>query len=125
MAHSLKVAAWISILIVVVIFLNVFAIQIYGEAEFWFASIKILTIVGLLLMSLIVDLGGSPTHDRIGFRYWDHPGAMKPFMSEGNLGRFWGFLYTLINAAFSCMYRSVTMSQISNSFQMAALRWSW
>lgn len=89
-----KVAAWISILVPLIIFLNIFAIQIYGEAEFWFAIIKILTILGLLIMCLVIDLGGGPTHDRIGFRYWKDPGAMKPFLASGNTGRFWGFLYT-------------------------------
>jgi amino acid transporter len=38
-------AAWISIIIVLVICLNIFAVSIYGEAEFIFASIKIITIV--------------------------------------------------------------------------------
>jgi amino acid transporter len=45
----------------------------YGEAEFVFASIKMITIVGLLIMAFIVDLGGSPKGNRIGFWYWQHP----------------------------------------------------
>lgn len=81
--------------------LNIFAIQIYGEAEFVFASIKIITIVGLLIMAFIVDLGGGPNHDRLGFRYWKHPGAMKEYDSTGNTGRFLGLFSVLVNAAFS------------------------
>lgn len=61
-------AAWISIIIVLIICLNIFAVSIYGEAEFVFASIKILTIVGLILMALVLDLGGGPNRDRLGFR---------------------------------------------------------
>lgn len=81
--------------------LNIFAIQIYGEAEFVFASVKIITIVGLLIMAFIVDLGGGPNHDRLGFRFWKHPGAMKEYDSTGNTGRFLGLFSVLVNAAFS------------------------
>lgn len=64
-------AAWISIIIVLIICLNIFAVAIYGEAEFIFASIKILTIIGLIFMALVLDLGGGPTKDRLGFRVSD------------------------------------------------------
>jgi amino acid transporter len=85
----------------VVVCLNIFAIQIYGEAEFVFASVKIITIVGLLLLAFIVDLGGGPNHDRLGFRFWKHPGAMKEYASTGAAGRFLGLFSVLVNAAFS------------------------
>jgi len=94
-------AAWISIVIVLVLCLNIFAVSIYGEAEFIFASIKIVTIIGLLIMALCLDLGGGPTHDRLGFRYWKNPGAMKTYIASGNEGRFLGLFSTLVNAAFS------------------------
>lgn len=67
---QINVAAWISIIIVVVLCLNIFAVSIYGEAEFIFASIKLITIIGLLLLGLIIDLGGAPGQGRLGFRYW-------------------------------------------------------
>ena len=73
-AEHISVAVWISTIIVLVVCLNIFAIQIYGEAEFIFASIKIITIVGLLTMAFIVDLGGGPKHDRLGFRYCRYRG---------------------------------------------------
>lgn len=77
------------------------AVSIYGEAEFAFASIKIITIIGLLLLAVVIDLGGGPTHDRLGFRYWQHPGAMREYIGQGSTGRFLGFFNTLINAAFA------------------------
>ncbi|RQM07484.1 hypothetical protein DH86_00002992 [Scytalidium sp. 3C] len=100
-ADHINVAAWISLIIVVIFCLNIFAVSIYGEAEFIFASIKIITIVGLLLMAFVVDLGGNPRHDRLGFRFWKNPGAMLPYDSTGNTGRFLGLFSTLVNAAFS------------------------
>lgn len=112
-AQSVNVAVWISIIWVVIIFLNIFAVSLYGEAEFWFASLKIITIVGLLIMAFIVDLGGNPHHERLGFRYWKHPGAMKEYPSQvhGDLGRFLGLFSTLVNAAFS--YGGVEMVAVA------------
>ena len=85
--------------------------SIYGEAEFIFASVKIITIVGLLIMALCLDLGGGPTHDRIGFRYWKNPGAMKEYIGTGDTGRFLGLFSTLVNAAFS--YGGVEMVAVA------------
>ncbi|MCJ1415705.1 hypothetical protein MMC32_002037 [Xylographa parallela] len=111
-AVGINIAAWISIIIVVIICLNIFAVSIYGEAEFIFASVKIITIVGLLIMALCVDVGGSPTHDRIGFRYWKNPGAMELYISsDPNTGRFLGLFSTLVNAAFS--YGGVEMVAVA------------
>ncbi|KAI9753144.1 MAG: hypothetical protein M4579_005307 [Chaenotheca gracillima] len=104
-------APWITIIIVLIIFLNIFAVSIYGEAEFCFASIKIITIVGLLIMAFCIFLGGNPHHDRLGFRYWKHPGAMKEYQSTGNTGRFLGLFSTLVNAAFS--YGGVEMVAVA------------
>ena len=94
-------AAWISIIIVLIFVLNVFAVSIYGEAEFCFASIKIITILGLLLLALIIDLGGVPGQHRLGFQYWRNPGAMNSYIASGAEGRFLGWWSTMINAAFS------------------------
>ncbi|OJD26195.1 hypothetical protein ACJ73_02426 [Blastomyces percursus] len=100
-AEGINVGAWIALVWVLIMFLNVFAVAIYGEAEFIFASIKIITIVGLLILSLIIDLGGGPDGDRRGFRYWKNPGAMREYVATGDKGRFLGFFSTLVNAAFS------------------------
>lgn len=103
-ADHINVAVWITILIVLVLFLNIFAVQIFGEAEFVFASIKIITIVGLLLLALIIDLGGGPSHDRLGFRFWKPPYKAivpHPGVSNANTARFLSVFSTLVNAAFS------------------------
>ena len=98
-----------------VLCLNIFAVAIYGEAEFIFASVKLVTIVGLLLMALIVMLGGGPDHFRRGFYYWQVPGAINPYYitdpDRADLGRFLSFFSTLINAAFS--YGGVEMVAVA------------
>ncbi|PPJ58222.1 hypothetical protein CBER1_10215 [Cercospora berteroae] len=84
-ARDINVSAWIATLIVVVLLLNIVAVGIYGEAEFCFALIKVLAIVGLILLAIIITLGG----------------AMNEYIARGNLGRFLGFWSTLSNAVFS------------------------
>lgn len=70
--------------------------------EFIFASIKVVTITGLLILGIVIDLGGSPSHDRIGFQYWKNPGPFVQFDGiAGAKGRFLGFVRVLIQAAFS------------------------
>lgn len=100
-ARNINVAVWISLIIILIFLLNVFAVSIYGEAEFIFASIKILTIVGLLILAFLIDVGAVPGQERLGFTYWKDPGAMKAYVAEGNAGRFLGLWATLVNAAFS------------------------
>lgn len=55
----------------------------------------------MILLSLILVLGGGPDHDRKGFRYWKNPGAFKPYIAEGNTGRFLGLWSTFVSATFA------------------------
>ncbi|KAJ9494215.1 general amino acid permease agp2 [Exophiala xenobiotica] len=91
----------IAIVIVCYAFINLFAVQWYGESEFWLALGKVLLIVGLIIYTFIVMLGGNPLGDRFGFRYWNNPGSFTELYYEGSLGRFLGFLQCLIQASFT------------------------
>ena len=74
---------FIAIFLVTIILINYFGIRFFGEFEFWLSSIKVTVIVGLILLSLVLALGGGPDHDRKGFRYWKNPGAFNTYiMSE-------------------------------------------
>ena len=68
--------------------MNIFAVSIYGEAKFIFASIKIITILSLLILALIIDVGGVPGQHRLGFQYLNKPGAMKAYVAIGAGSRF-------------------------------------
>ncbi|KZV62415.1 amino acid permease [Peniophora sp. CONT] len=94
--------AWISICLVGVVIINLFGAGAYGEAEFIFASIKVITIVGLIILGIVIDLGGAPGHDRLGFRYWKNPGPFVQYEGiSGAEGRFLGWWAVMTNAAFS------------------------
>jgi amino acid transporter len=113
----------------------------YGEAEFFFASIKVITItgtvifpalshvihmlnnriLGLIILGIILDLGGGPDHDRLGFRYWKNPG---PFVQYNNIagakGRFLGFWAVLTQAAFSFIGTEIVAVSLPLSAHNAA-----
>lgn len=58
--------------------------------------------VGLIILGVILDLGGGPDHDRLGFRFWKHPGPFVQYNGiAGSKGRFLGFWAVLTQAAFS------------------------
>ncbi|EIW86545.1 amino acid permease [Coniophora puteana RWD-64-598 SS2] len=100
--HSVNDGVWIAIFAVVVIAINLLGAGAYGEAEFIFASIKIITIVGLIILGIVLDLGGGPDHDRLGFRYWKNPGPFAQYLGiAGAEGRFLGFWAVLVQASFS------------------------
>lgn len=65
---------FITIFLVVIIAINYFGVKFFGEFEFWLSSLKVITICGLIILSLVLALGGGPDHDRKGFRYWENPG---------------------------------------------------
>ena len=88
---------WVACTLSVVFVLNCLAVKYFGEAEFYASIFKVFLIIGFLLFSFIVVLGGNPQHDRIGFRYWKDPGAFNSQYVEGGGGRFlaiWGVFNT-------------------------------
>lgn len=72
---------FITVFFVVIVCINYFGVRFFGELEFWLSSLKVIVIVALIILSLVLALGGGPTHDRTGFRYWKDPGAFKPYLS--------------------------------------------
>ncbi|KAF2754467.1 hypothetical protein EJ05DRAFT_443227 [Pseudovirgaria hyperparasitica] len=94
-------AVYLTVFMVVAAAINFCGVRVYGESEVIFASLKIMLIIGLILAGLIVDLGGSPNGDRIGFRYWRSPGPFNTYILTGNTGRFLAFWSTLIPATYS------------------------
>ncbi|KAJ6468217.1 general amino acid permease AGP2 [Mycena sanguinolenta] len=82
--------------------INLFGVQFYGESEFWLALGKVVLILGLIVFTFVVMVGGNPEHDVFGFRNWKTPGG--PFVAyiyEGSLGHFLGLLSSLVQAAFT------------------------
>ncbi|RFU26414.1 hypothetical protein B7463_g9921, partial [Scytalidium lignicola] len=98
---NVNVAVWITMVLIIILLLNVIAVSFFGEAEFWFASIKLITILGLIILGVVLFFGGGPNHDRLGFRYWDDPGAFKEYMAPGATGRFLAYWHAFVKAGFA------------------------
>jgi amino acid transporter len=129
-------SAWIAVCLVVAVAINFGGTRAYGEVsigalyvarlgtdprarlvqmEFWFAIIKVLTIVGLIILyvaagspllssithrcrhrGIIIDATPrfSPanpdgTHTALGFRFWHNPGPFVQYLGiQGTTGRF-------------------------------------
>lgn len=110
-----------SIIIVVILVINILGVAFFGEIEFWMSTCKVLVLVGLLLLGIILDLGGGPNHDRIGFRYWKsksggmyrrvpytdsdsifaEPGPFAHYIYQNDVGVFLGVWYAIPNALFA------------------------
>ncbi|KZV99166.1 hypothetical protein EXIGLDRAFT_726231 [Exidia glandulosa HHB12029] len=105
--EKVHTAVWMVIFIAFIFVVNLLGVRVFGELEFWFSSLKVITLIGLLLMGIIIDLGGNPRHDRIGFRYWNPPdGPMGHYLKDQVGGReslsiFLGFWSVMVNALFA------------------------
>jgi len=95
-------AVWITIILVTILLLNIIAVPFFGEAEFWFASVKLITIMGLIIVGIVLFFGGGPDQtSRLGFRYWNNPGAFTPYLVSGDTGRFLGYWTAFVRAGFA------------------------
>jgi yeast amino acid transporter len=90
-------------MLVGILFLNIAGVKHFGEFEFWFAALKILTVAGLIIAGLVIDLGGAPDHDRRGFRFWREFPMDDEYLgiTPKSKARFLGFWAVLTQAAFS------------------------
>jgi L-asparagine transporter-like permease len=86
---------WLTSLIVLVSItgINLINVRLYGEAEFWFAIIKVLAVIGMIVLGLVLivfGLGGEATGLS---NLWVHGG----FLPNG----VWGLLLSLVVVMFS------------------------
>lgn len=68
---------FISVFIVCIVASNLCGVKFFGHVEFWMSFAKIVVLTAIILGGFIISLGGNPTGDRIGFRYWNEPGACE------------------------------------------------
>jgi len=99
--NRVNAGVWITIFLVLIISINYFGITFFGEFEFWLSSFKVVVIIGIILLSIILVLGGGPDHDRKGFRYWKDPGAFNTYIFDGDAGRFYALWATMVSATFA------------------------
>lgn len=99
---SLSVGIFIAVFWVFITAINFLPVSFYGEIEFWFSTIKVITVVGFIIFGICIDAGAGQ-HGYLGFHTWGKPGAFAPYLldSTGPLAKFVGFWAVLIQAGFS------------------------
>ncbi|KAI9897903.1 hypothetical protein N3K66_007759 [Trichothecium roseum] len=94
-------AVFIVVFIVLTVAVGLTFVRVFGEVEFVFAVLKILLVVFLIILGLVINLGGVPGTERVGFRYWQNPGPFVEYIAVGNLGKFLGYWSVMTSAVFS------------------------
>ena len=90
--HAVPTAAWITIFWVVIILINVGAVNLFGEIEVICSTIKFGWIFVVIISCIVISAGGAPAEGPIGFRYWN----AEPFING-----FKGFLSVMPTCIFA------------------------
>ncbi|KAI0205279.1 amino acid permease/ SLC12A domain-containing protein [Astrocystis sublimbata] len=98
---DLNPAVFIVVFIVLTLIVGVAFIRVYGEVEFFFAILKILLVIFLIILGLIIDLGGVPGTPAIGGTFWRDPGPFVEHIASGPWGEFLGYWSVMTGAVFS------------------------
>lgn len=102
-APDLNIGIFIGVFWAVISALNFLPVSFYGEIEFWFATIKVVTILGFMIFGICINAGAGH-RPYLGFTYWRDPGAFNPsdlVTDNDALGKFVSFWAVLIQAGFS------------------------
>ncbi|CAI0642798.1 unnamed protein product [Colletotrichum noveboracense] len=94
-------AIFITIALVLILVINSVSVKAFGEFEFWLSSLKVLIMVGVILLLFILAVGGGPSGDRPGFRYWSNPGAFAEYKVDGDKGRLLGVWSAMVAAVYA------------------------
>ncbi|ORY78626.1 AAT family amino acid transporter [Protomyces lactucae-debilis] len=95
------IVVYITVFYILMLSVNLLGTRWFGESEFILSGIKVIALLGLITLGIVLILGGGPTKDRIGFRYWEQGLFAQYNNIPGSLGRFLAFWSTFINGAFS------------------------
>jgi amino acid transporter len=100
--NNLSIAIFISVFWFVITAVNMLPVSFYGEIEFWFSMIKVLTVVGFLIFGICIDAGAGQ-NGYLGFHTWGNPGAFAPYLLDPSnpVAKFVGFWAVLVQAGFS------------------------
>jgi GABA permease len=69
-----------ALLVLAMTLVNLFSVKTYGEFEFWFASLKVITIVGFVALGLAYIFGFGPGLARLSSTFSSHGGAFPAGM---------------------------------------------
>jgi amino acid transporter len=102
-SNTSHIPIYTAVMCILVCLVNLLGVKYFGESEFFFSIIKLCLITGLIIAGLVIDLGGGPSGERIGFRFWKNPGAVARagLVDRASTDKFLAIISALVNAAFS------------------------
>jgi lysine-specific permease len=78
---------WSIIFLILILGLNLFSVKGYGESEYWFALIKVLTVIVFIILGILVDTGvcGGHNYGIETFKYGSIQGlgVLSTFLTAG------------------------------------------
>ena len=104
-AATIMVASWdednnivpkgalLAMFIFLITFINIFGVRGYAEFEFVSTLVKIITVIGLIIVLIVIDCGGTPNGVHLGAHTWHDPGSFN--------NAFKGFCSTFAGVAFA------------------------
>ncbi|KAJ5146228.1 Amino acid/polyamine transporter I [Penicillium bovifimosum] len=102
-AERVNPGTWITIFLSVIVALNFINHRLPSKIEFYVSSFKLVVMLGLMILSTVIALGGGPDHEIRGFRYWSYPGAFGSHGLQGHslLEKFHVTCSTMSSATFA------------------------
>ncbi|KAI0816309.1 amino acid permease [Xylaria sp. FL0064] len=91
--EDINSAVWVTVFLVVLVFIQVFGVRGYGEVEFILSIIKIAACIGFIILGIVINVGGVGDQGYLGAKYWYDPGAFQ--------NGFNGFAGVFVVAAFA------------------------
>lgn len=86
---------WSALFLGVMFAINFFSARSFGEAEFWFASVKVCAVIAFVITGLMLAAGILPGHESVGLKNWNGNG-------EGNfIGGFAAFIGVALVVGYS------------------------
>lgn len=114
---GVNVGVWITLSGVVIIALNFLPVKFYGECEFWFAGLKVITTIGLIFLTVVLFFGGGPSHEPLWFTNWGKPGPVNEYMVSGDAGRLCAFVSTVCFSVFAFAFAPELLVQTGGEMQ--------
>ena len=75
---AIPMIAWILFWLVVLLLLNCLSVSVFGEAEFWFCSVKVIAIICLIILGASMMFGVVGPQGLIGFTHYFSDGGLFP-----------------------------------------------
>lgn len=97
---DLSIGIFITIFWVPLTLVNFLPVDMFGEFEFWFSSLKVIALFGFWIFAICINAGVGQ-QGYLGFKYYDAPGAFAPYLTDGPKAKFVAFWAVLIQAGFA------------------------